>query len=197
MNKFLSVIAAVAAVTWMSVAPANALTCGAGCYGVIGSPFSGGSGNGAFGDIAVTAAAFTDQFAFELQAPPSSYNSVTNSITVNNDVITGLTLSIFSCTDVTCGTSSLVASTSTTSTDGSGNQTITLAANSLGIGFYFIQVDGAGVTFANPNSKSSGYSGTIAVSGVPLPGALPLFVSGLGALGFAGLRKRKKAKLAA
>ncbi len=32
---------------------------------------------------------------------------------------------------------------------------------------------------------------------VPVPAALPLFASGLGVLGFAGWRKRKKAKLAA
>jgi hypothetical protein len=35
------------------------------------------------------------------------------------------------------------------------------------------------------------------VGPVPLPGALPLFASGLGALGFASWRKRNKAKSAA
>lgn len=52
--------------------------------------------------------------------------------------------------------------------------------------------------FAGPSgfSTSSVLTNAWSVTGgeVPLPGALPLFVSGLGALGFAGWRKRKSAK---
>jgi hypothetical protein len=59
-------------------------------------------------------------------------------------------------------------------------------------GYYYIEVKGD-----NSKTKAVSYAGNVLVTVAPLPGALPLFASGLGALGFVGWRKRKKAKLAA
>ena len=105
-------------------------------------------------------------------------------------LITGLTLSLYSCTAADCSTfiAAPIATTSTT-VIALGNQAISLSAFLLP-GTYFFELTGTAADNTN-------YGGTIGVTATPLPAALPLFVSGLGALGFAGLRKRKKAKLAA
>jgi hypothetical protein len=49
-----------------------------------------------------------------------------------------------------------------------------------------------GVTVSDPNR----WTLTVAVSETPLPAALPLFATGLGALGLLGWRRKRKAKLA-
>ncbi len=54
------------------------------------------------------------------------------------------------------------------------------------------------IVYGNPGGNTvTGPNFTLQISALPLPGALPLFVSGLGALGFVGWRRHKKAKLAA
>lgn len=60
----------------------------------------------------------------------------------------------------------------------------------------FVTKDSFNFTGEGGFSTSSVLINAWSVTGneVPLPGALPLFVSGLGALGFAGWRKRKSAK---
>lgn len=51
-----------------------------------------------------------------------------------------------------------------------------------------------GIFFENTDSSIGGHITGITTAGeVPLPAALPLFASGLGLLGFAGWRKRRKA----
>ena len=62
------------------------------------------------------------------------------------------------------------------------NETFTLAA-----GTYSVLFAGTSPT------GTSGYSGQITISAVPIPGALVLFASGLGLLGFLGWNKKRKA----
>jgi hypothetical protein len=182
MKKFICTLAAVAALAWMSAVPANALTCTDACTSDIGYPTFwtfGGDGGGNFGGT--VSGGFTAQYGFTLLGPPPpGYESVTNSITTGGKIITGLTLSLYSCTAADCSTfiAAPIATTSTT-VIALGNQAISLSAFLLP-GTYFFELTGTAADNTN-------YGGTIGVTATPLPAALPLFVSGLGALGFAGL----------
>jgi hypothetical protein len=191
MKKLLCVVAAAAAMGLVPIGSASAVTCTGTCVGVTPASFTGAGGIGVFTDNAVPTGAFTDQFEFQLVAPPNFFNTVSNEITSSGVTFDPLTLSIWSCTDVGCGTSSQIASNSSYLVDGTG-QHIQVIANAVGPGYYFIQVAGT-------SPSAGGYGGTLTVTAsvVPLPAALPLFASGLSVLGIAGWRKRRKVKHAA
>jgi hypothetical protein len=88
--------------------------------------------------------------------------------------------------------------TPTVSTTPAGTGEFFSGSASLGTGNYSFVVTGTG-TPATPFGYSS-YGGSIhgadmSISPVPIPGALALFASGLGLLGFWGWTKRRKAGL--
>jgi hypothetical protein len=144
MKKFICTLAAVAALAWMSAVPANALTCTDACTSDIGYPTFwtfGGDGGGNFGGT--VSGGFTAQYGFTLLGPPPpGYESVTNSITTGGKIITGLTLSLYSCTAADCSTfiAAPIATTSTT-VIALGNQAISLSAFLLP-GTYFFELTG-------------------------------------------------------
>jgi hypothetical protein len=62
----------------------------------------------------------------------------------------------------------------------------------LAPGHYYLQLVGTGlVGFIGPETVG----GTLNVQAVPVPGALPLFATGLGMLGFLATRRRKRASI--
>lgn len=76
--------------------------------------------------------------------------------------------------------------TVTPSGPGFNSSVALIPASPLLAGNYKLDIRG---TLASPGS----YGGTVIANAVPLPAALPLFLSGLGALGIKGARKRASA----
>jgi hypothetical protein len=193
MKRLLCFVAAAAAMLWASVAPSNAssvdISCGGsatGCYEAPTTPlaFGGGGGlpaSGTFGDNNtpfVLNPGFTDQFQFQLTAPPNAFDSITDQITNGAGTIAGLTLSIFGCTDALCTSSTQIASTTTnTSTTG---QSEFVTANGLAPGTYFIQVSSSGTNTAES------YTGNIEVnaSATPLPSTWTMLIASLLGIGW-------------
>lgn len=194
MKKLLFFVAAAAAMLWVSAVPSRALTCNSGCFEVpnplvFTSPLPA---SGTYGDVAsagnVLPASFTDQFLFQLQSPPLSFDTIANEITNGAGIIAGLSLSLFECTGggAGCTSSTQIAFTNTNISSTGQSQVVT--ASGLPAGFYFVQVQSDGTNTAQS------FTGNINVnmSATPLPAALPLFAGGLGLLSFAGLKKRRK-----
>jgi len=189
MNKLLLGIAASAIATVGLVGPSSAITCSGTCSGPTPNTFTNPPPGGLFatyGDSAVPAGAVLDQFEFQLVPPPSAFDDVTNAILLPvGGVITGLMLSIWDCTDSSCGTATKIASSTTTVNTPFG-EAIAVSADDLTPGYYYIQVSGTG-----PNTARS-YGGSMEITSAPIPGALALFSGGLALLGFTGFRKGRK-----
>ncbi len=87
-----------------------------------------------------------------------------------------------------------------TTVSGNFSNTLTFTVDDFA-GLFNVTVSGAPIWFVVAGVTSGGTSGIMAADSVvnptPLPAALPLFASGLGALGIAGWRRRKKAQRAA
>ncbi len=131
---------------------------------------------------------FYDDFIFSVSGPASA-DSVTSTISLGNLSINNLEVRLYS----ESGNSPPVLGTpngvlwSSWSTPLSGGLTgsVNVLDANLATGNYVLEVRG------NVTGSSGGsYSGTLNVSPVPLPAALPLMLSGLGAMG-AMARRRK------
>jgi hypothetical protein len=116
--------------------------------------------------------------------PPSTFNTLSDEITNPGSVISGLTLSLWSCgsTSAGCTTATQVASNSSYII-ASGDQIENLAVNDLSAGYYYLQVQGT--------TTGTSFSGNVGLT--PIPSTLALFAGGLGLLG-ATLRKRRKGR---
>jgi hypothetical protein len=176
--------------TAFSISTANAVTT---------IPFGGPStpvGSGSFAlqpDDVVSGAAYLQDWFFNISAATTV--SANAGVTQSSIAFTPLNLSIFSdggALGVSDAGDALVTDAFTSSVGG-------FQANLLNIllaspGSYYVQVDSGG----NLATKSGLVTGNIDLSPVPIPGALPLFATGLVGLLALGRRKRKvKQELAA
>ena len=79
-----------------------------------------------------------------------------------------------------------------TSTSSTGNSVLnTLTAGNLGAGTYYLRLFGVIAGNSDINSHLTALTGS--VTATPIPAALPLFISGLGLVGFVGWRRRAAA----
>jgi hypothetical protein len=140
--------------------------------------------------------AFVEDYLFQIAGAASSFSVAITNVFFNNLAakITGLNLQVFSCTVCAVGptnsSGALVGGLTFTLTDGNPVFYVATLAGSLAGGNYFLRVTGTGGTAA-------AYGGPMSNTVVPVPGALPLMATGLGLLGFAAHRRRRKALAAA
>ena len=168
MRTLRSTVAATAALfAVLAVSPASAATQALGTLPI---------GTTLFNSLTVTGA-FTDDYTFTIaQTSVFSTTTVTNSAAVLNPWTTEILNSVPS---VVASTSSILVGGTTESL-----QNIVLAAGS-----YTLRI----LATVNPNpGGTTSYNGNITISNVPLPGALPMFATGLGGLALL-MRRRKKA----
>ena len=168
-------------------ASANTLTLGpgsfsqAGCTPVCDGSFTAGSETNAI----------LDTYAFDITSGMLLQTaSATNSTTEVGEVITGFTIELFSGTPT--GTHTLLATGSPMTDTPSEQTTGGLPLTDLSPGMYFLQLSGTNGGVATTYAGSYAFS----PSAVPLPGALPLFATGLALLFFRNRRKQATSMLA-
>ncbi|MDX7952061.1 hypothetical protein P7D22_12850 [Lichenihabitans sp. Uapishka_5] len=111
--------------------------------------------------------------------PFQNSNTVNAAITASQGAISILAFDIFASNKTT------ILETGTKVT----NKYFTLDPITLAVGTYYLGIKSTG----GNNGSSSGYSGTLSVSSVPLPNSVALFGLGIAALGVAGAVSRKMA----
>jgi hypothetical protein len=155
------------------------------------STFAPPGGSATFSNVVT--AAFTDDYTFTLLEDTFFTSIVTsNSFTPAGGRISGFAAAVFAGTPPS-GTLALPGTPPVLAAD-LVSQTISFAGL-LAPGTYFLQVLGTGIT-----GTTAPYAGTVElseVSGVPIPGAFPLFTTGLCLVGMGLLRRRKKARIQA
>lgn len=154
---------------------------GIGDTSIIDAP---GASGGFYAGVADAQGKVNDMFAFSLG---SSYTSAVVDIFTSPSFATGGTVNLFTDNNGRLGT---LLGTLTTTANGSGApvnfsgyDVLTIAGN-FAAGKYDLVVNATG-------QANQSYSGTVNVSAVPLPAALPMFGAGLVALG--ALSRRRKA----
>jgi hypothetical protein len=149
-----------------------------------GNTFAGGVGSSLVGG---TTSGFFDDYVFTISG--ATANSVTSTINLGDTLaINGLQVALFNYTSgqsVPISGPALVTGWSTAFDSGGVGTTISvISPTTLAPGSYALEVRG---TVAGTAGGS--YSGTLNLAPVPLPPGLPLFLSGLGALGLWGRRR--------
>ena len=181
-------ITAAAALLAISVTPSYAVTATVADLGV--------NPNVALPSPANSIGAFAEDYLFQIVGTASSFSASVTNVFFNNAAakITGLNLQVFSCTVCAVGpvnsTGVLVGGLTFDFLDGSPVLYVATLFGSLVGGDYFLRVSGLGGTAA-------AYGGPMSNTVVPVPGALPLMATGLGLIGFAAHRRRRKALAAA
>lgn len=163
----------------------------------IGNAYNGAPISGDFPSTVATGAGgpwnFYDDYVFTVGASGSSIQSALisfNTLFSGINDLQGRIIAVNGTFDasanlgVPASGNTLVDSWTNTSTV-AGVNTVTLAGTTFGPGTYDLQIRGEVLGGA---SASGAYGGAITFTPVPLPAALPLFLSGLGL--FATLRKR-------
>lgn len=182
-------LAAIAALAGAFALPANAAT-------IQNLGIDPTSATGAF-QHSVGGGAFDDQLTFTLAGGPAflTIASVTNVFPQPSDFIANFTGSVFFSgangvpgggDDVlVIGPALATACNNVPNCQGfAGSAILTLLGN------YYLDISGIG-------GGTSGYGGNLAVSQVPIPGALLLFGSGLVGLGWLGFKRKPSANVAA
>jgi hypothetical protein len=149
-----------------------------------GNTFAGGVGSSLVG---ATTSGFFDDYVFTISG--AAANSVTSTINLGDTLaINGLQVALF---DYTAGQSVPISGPALVTgwsqafdSNGVGTTISVISPTTLAPGSYALEVRG---TVAGTAGGS--YSGTLNLAPVPLPPGLPLFVTGLGALGFWGRRR--------
>ena len=136
-------------------------------------------------------------------ADPSLLDTITLTFPIAENVtsVTGVLFNGQNTTEMYQATASSGASTV-------ASQTFNLAANTDPAGFALISLTSSGaaitaVTLTTPNAGMNGWDffvDTITITStptsvIPLPATLPLFVTGLGALGLLGWRRKRKSRV--
>jgi PEP-CTERM motif. len=148
---------------------------------------TGDFASGTVGVNATGAGAFTDQVVFSLQGGPQflTISSATNVYPATTDFITNFTAQGFRIVGGIGGgddvpvTPVLAATSCPTQSNCQGFAGSAL----LAAGNYYLQLSGIG-------GGTSGYGGNLAVTQVPIPGALAMFGLGLAGLGLLSRRRK-------
>jgi hypothetical protein len=148
----------------------------------------------------VGGALFSDQYTFQLVGSPLfvTFASATNVFAAPSDFITNFTGQLFQQVGAVGpgGGADIPVSAVVAAVPCQQNPTgcqILAGSALLAAGNYYLQLAGIG-------GGTSGYGGTLTTQGigvVPLPAALPLFATGLAAMGLLGWRRRRKAQAGA
>ena len=135
-----------------------------------------------FGDTAATAS-LSDKWFFTFSSPSFL---TTADASNSSGAYTNFQLSLYRADSASTSTLLMSGNIASGLKEDSGLGPIT-----LGPGNYYLQLVGTGVV--NPDIKfPQVVSGNLNVQAVPVPGALPLFATGLGMLGILASRRRKR-----
>lgn len=176
-------ITAAAALLAISVTPSHAVTATIADLGP--------NANVSLPSPANSVGAFAEDYLFQIVGAASSFSASVTNVFFNNAAakITGLKLEVFECTVCAVGpvnsTGVLVGGLTPSFIDGSPVLYVATLFGSLVGGNYFLRVSGVG-------GSEAAYGGPMSNTVVPIPGALPLFATGLGAFGLLAWRRKRK-----
>lgn len=208
MKKLLFMLAAAAATAWVSVIPANALTLTLAqveAFGQLSPPNNFPTGPYTTIDPILNGVVpITTHFANNVGSGVQSVNVGKGGLSIAfgaNDILSGVFLVntdendwTFSFTAVTDQGTFNTGDVTLAPDVGTAVLNLSLGPTAGTISSLFLTVSG---NVPAPGGTGTDFQAEYHIGATPLPGALPLFASGLGALGLFGWRKRRKAKLAA
>jgi hypothetical protein len=167
----------------VALALAAASTAGATNLGIVGGPLWTLNGDGTYSEAIKGSATKTgtlNVYTFDLTTPATFYDvAVTGNTLKSGNAVSGYHFDL-----IGPGVNDILTSTGKVA---DFSETISLAP-----GVYTIDLVG----FATKPTGAATFGGTVDISPVPLPAALPLFGSVLAGLGFYGWRRRNKSHAA-